>query len=874
MLLERLPRFARVALAWLLLVPAVALAPPATRGWAVAAIATGAVTLVVLTVTPRVRSWAARTSSAETPRREFLVPIQVPPPPRLLVGREAELAEIIRHLRRDDADRPRLVVISGPAGIGKSSLALRAAHQALPWFPRGGALYAALGRHPYQRQIIDRVLASFVDALQGPQQTVPEDPAECRRVYRELSARRAPLVVLDDVADARTVRELLPAGRGSAVLVTSREPLPELGEHTAIALAPLPESAARELLTAILGERAESEPAAVAAIVESAGGHPMALQLASASLAARRHWALDAAVGRVGGLTGARQRPFSGALDISYALLPEQERAALRWLGALPDQTFAPWMLAALLADEEEAAWHLIERLSYARLLERQVQDSAGVARFRVPDHVYAYAAERLHAETSAQERAAALRRLDQARAQRQDTQAQDIVRRAGHQAYDLGQLSGALNAVRGALALARENHAAAEQAVTEPGLSDAERAAHERRLRRTEADEAIALAALAELHAELGGVEDAWELAINALVRNEKTSRPRALRCLGRLQRRLRRLADAETTLADAERAARDIRDSSEQIRVVRELAVALAMGERPDAGVAAAHRALRLCADRPDQGRRLRPSVLWALGFALTRCREFEAAEQVLVEADALAEESGQRLWVGWIGQQRAAVAYRDRRYDYGRDLAFRAMETFTEMRHRYGTAHCRLVAGLTYLAQRSPAEARKVLEEALHTFNACGDRWVEARTAMALAEALTQLDRAGEARKLLRRAVEIFDDLGAEREWARARGRLTELDGLRRRWSVRPRRRGRTVPHAAIPRRPGPELPAGSGFWWSEPVALPGAGEPAIAYAGGALIGPAPAGSAVPEGSAGPGGPAAEAGPEGTADRGGGA
>jgi hypothetical protein len=82
---------------------------------------------------------------------------------------------------------------------------------------------------------------------------------------------------------------------------------------------------------------------------------------------------------------------------------------------------------------------------------------------------------------------------------------------------------------------------------------------------------------------------------------------------------------------------------------------------------------------------------------------------------------------------------------------------------MQHRYGIAHCRLVIGQAYLAEHNYLEAVPTLEEALHTFGGCGDRWAEAGTQLTLARALQHSGRTLQADSLLTRAAQAFDDLG---------------------------------------------------------------------------------------------------------------
>ncbi len=90
-----------------------------------------------------------------------LVPQQLPPAPRVFVSRVDELTELDRW--RTGEDRQLLVVVSGPGGVGKTSLALRWLHDTRDEFP-DGQLYVDLGAHADAAQP-DEVLEWFLGAL-------------------------------------------------------------------------------------------------------------------------------------------------------------------------------------------------------------------------------------------------------------------------------------------------------------------------------------------------------------------------------------------------------------------------------------------------------------------------------------------------------------------------------------------------------------------------------------------------------------------------------------------------------------------------------------------------------------------------------------
>ncbi|WP_147409093.1 hypothetical protein [Kitasatospora xanthocidica] len=216
------------------------------------------------------------------------ITLHTPPPPpvprqlprrRPMVDRDDLTAALAEVLDRDD---PLPVLLTGPAGIGKTTLALHALHAR--GHPPGGQLFADLGAHSTASPAHPGdVTARWLRALGITQP--PPDPVEAGALLRTLTASRPVAVLLDNAAGDDQVRELLPAD-GSLVIVTSRCPLAGLladGAHHR-ALGPLPPDAAHQLLADTAGEAGATSD--LAALAEACRGVPLALALAGAHLAA------------------------------------------------------------------------------------------------------------------------------------------------------------------------------------------------------------------------------------------------------------------------------------------------------------------------------------------------------------------------------------------------------------------------------------------------------------------------------------------------------------------------------------------------------------------------------------------------------------
>jgi DNA-binding SARP family transcriptional activator/tetratricopeptide (TPR) repeat protein len=310
----------------------------------------------------------------------------------------------------------RLCAIFGKPGTGKSSLAVHVAHQLRHEFP-DGQLYASLRGVRATAADPGDVLAAFLRALGVELSALPTDVEERAQLYRTLLADRRVLVVLDDAADERQVRPLLPGSEECAVLVTSRERLGALDSAVQLRLGLLDDTAAMLLLERVVGaDRIRDEPEHAAEIIRLCGHLPLALRIAAARLAARPHWKLRRLVERlrvqrdilseltVGDLE------VRGSVALSYNGLGERERTALRRLGLVDVAGSGGWLIGPLLDCGADEAEELIERLADAQLLD--VTAGRGPLRFRVHDLIRAFARERGEAEEPADEVAATLARV------------------------------------------------------------------------------------------------------------------------------------------------------------------------------------------------------------------------------------------------------------------------------------------------------------------------------------------------------------------------------------------------------------------------------------------------------------------------------
>ncbi|HEX5596097.1 MAG TPA: helix-turn-helix domain-containing protein, partial [Micromonosporaceae bacterium] len=273
-------------------------------------------------------------------------PRQLPADLPDFVARDDEIA-ILRRALTPGGGGTKLAAISGPAGIGKTALAVHAGHQLAPEFP-DGQLYAALRDatgHPVDPA---EVLAQLLQVLGVDGSALPAGVDARAGLFRTRMAGRQVLLVLDD-ADGHCQVEPLIAD-GAAVMVTSRLPLTGLPGVTNIDLRPLPNPAAIDLLCRVAGtERVRAEPAAATELVTVCGGLPLAVRVVAARLAARPQWTIETINER---LADERRRldelrhgdlAVRPGLQLAYRGLTPAAARAFALLGALGVATFPGW---------------------------------------------------------------------------------------------------------------------------------------------------------------------------------------------------------------------------------------------------------------------------------------------------------------------------------------------------------------------------------------------------------------------------------------------------------------------------------------------------------------------------------------------------
>ncbi|GAA1251184.1 BTAD domain-containing putative transcriptional regulator [Kitasatospora nipponensis] len=306
-----------------------------------------------------------------------------------------------------------LCALSGAGGIGKTTLAVHAAHLVRTRFG-DGQLYADLqGTKPVAVDPAE-VQARFLRGLGLVTDAIPADPEERAALYRTVLAERQVLILLDDARDAAQVRPLLPGSGPSAALVTSRGPLAGVDGVHRMLLEVLGADEARVLIDRVTGGRlVAAEPRASAEVLRLCAGLPLAIRIAGARLATEPGLTVQELAVRLADQRGrldeleVEDRAVRASFAVGYAALPAHAARAFRLLALVPGPTFTEPAVRALLGCTAPEAALALRVPQAGHLLERPAPD-----RYRFHDLLRVYAAERVAAEQPEPEQRAAVDRL------------------------------------------------------------------------------------------------------------------------------------------------------------------------------------------------------------------------------------------------------------------------------------------------------------------------------------------------------------------------------------------------------------------------------------------------------------------------------
>ncbi|MFI1735631.1 BTAD domain-containing putative transcriptional regulator [Streptomyces acidicola] len=311
-------------------------------------------------------------------------------------GRVAETDALVAALSAGPGVATRVAVVTGMGGVGKTSLAVHAAHKLAPAFP-DGQLHVDLEGLDKLPTTPHAVLARFLRTLGEPVNAIPRDPAERAALFRTLISGRRMLLVLDNARDAEHVRHLLPGSPHCAVLVTSRARLGSLPTTIRIPLEVPPLETAVESFTRITGTQTlEADIPALHRLGELIGQLPLAVRILASRHAARPGWAVTQTVGvleddqrRLGALE-VEDLSVRASFELGYNRLDDGQARAFLLPAQAGLRSFTIEEAAVLLDEEPGTTRRSLEALVDVGLLESLARD-----RYRYHVLLYLFARSR-----------------------------------------------------------------------------------------------------------------------------------------------------------------------------------------------------------------------------------------------------------------------------------------------------------------------------------------------------------------------------------------------------------------------------------------------------------------------------------------------
>ncbi|WP_204052363.1 AfsR/SARP family transcriptional regulator [Microbispora siamensis] len=715
--------------------------------------------------------------SLNPPRESVRVAAEPPPPPAAppavpgmlpagiadFIGRNRQLEEIRQRLTKvpDGAARfaVPIVAISGRAGIGKTTIAVHAAHSVADVYPDGqlfADLHGGISRPVSPMQVLER----FLRALGVPGSSLPEGLEERAETYRSLLADRRMLIVLDDVSNESQVLPLLPGNPASAVIVSSRSRLVGLAGamHVDVDLFDVNQSV--DLLAQVAGaERVEAEREAAEALAELCGHLPLALRIAGARLAARPHWSVEQLVERLRDETRRLDELMHGemgiraSLSLTYEGISEEARRLLRRLAVLDSRIFSVWTGAALLDRPLTEAQDLLDDLADAHLVEVLVGRGPHT-QYQIHDLIRVFARERLAAEEPPAERKAALSRvlgslLALTCAARSREFGADVL------ASDEGTFPGTLP------------ERVIEQLVADPmpwfereryllvsGIRQAAQAGFVELCWRLAAN----AAAFFESRVYLDDWRETHEIALDAARQaGDRRGEAEMLYTIGSLSFSEQRFDEARQELEAAVRLFEEVGDDHRIALAIRSIAVLERINGRFAEAVANYEKALKVFHSAGDHVSAAH--TLYSLAQLRLDCDDLDGAKTLLAEALTRSKAGGDRRVTAQVLHRMGQAHLQAGEYGLSAGSFEEALTVVRGIGDSIGEALALHGFAIARLRQGKIVEAEETLQDALKLATASRHRLAEARVLSGLGELASALGEPGQAATHLRRAAGLF-------------------------------------------------------------------------------------------------------------------
>lgn len=281
-------------------------------------------------------------------------PRELPAPSRRFLNRSQEL-ELLDQLLEDNEDpfAPRLLLVDGEDGVGKTNLVARWAGRIDQRFPDGivycdVAKYASTGI----TNVVE-VLGSLLSSLDVERERMQNTVEGRARQWRSACHGLNLLVVLDNIEEPALLSDLLPASASATVVLISRLNAAAFIAEGAdrVEVPPFNVEHSRKLLSKVCGEqRLRQEPEAVSGLLDLCGGRPGTVALLGGCIATSRQRSLGELLREIAAQAADRSHDIAAVISrrVVVASLSEAERELYRRLSAHPGEDFGVELAEAL----------------------------------------------------------------------------------------------------------------------------------------------------------------------------------------------------------------------------------------------------------------------------------------------------------------------------------------------------------------------------------------------------------------------------------------------------------------------------------------------------------------------------------------------
>ena len=335
------------------------------------------------------------------------------------IGRDEALEALHRRVEAHDPTGAVVAIhaVDGMAGVGKTALAVHAAHQCKTRYPDGHFFIDLHGYTPGISPITpEAALEELLRQAEMPD-PMPSDIAGRRARWCSIMSQRRAIVLLDNALDAGQVHPLLPMAAGCLVLITSRSRMAGLPGVRSLSLDVLQSEEAVALFTRLVSDDRCMDTAAVAHVTRLVGQLPLAVEMIAGRMRAEASLTLAELVTDLASAenrldeTSPQNTGVRAAFAVSVLHMDDNIRQAFRMLGVHPGPVIGAPQFAALAGILPADATRSLRALAERNLV-RPVADLVGHRRYELHDLVRDFVREETGAFLSVNDQSVALTRL------------------------------------------------------------------------------------------------------------------------------------------------------------------------------------------------------------------------------------------------------------------------------------------------------------------------------------------------------------------------------------------------------------------------------------------------------------------------------